>query len=230
MYFYIIIFLIFITVGIWVVMRSFRVDSGAYLSLLCRSDFFADKRVVALTFDDGVDPVQTPKILRMLREHKIKAAFFVIGERAEKYPEIVRQIHSAGHLIGNHSYQHRFWFPLQFTRSIKNELKRTSEILKSLTGEDVKFFRPPFGVTNPMIGKAVRELKLTGVGWSIRTLDTLNLSVDDVLKRIKMKLHSGGVILLHDPCNKSELLLERLLELLEHESYEVKGLEELFNL
>jgi len=230
MYFYIIIFFIIIIASVWLAMRSFRVDSKAYLPLLCKSDFSGDKRVVTLTFDDGVDPIQTPKILSILQEHKIKATFFIIGERAKKYPEIVKQIHSAGHLIGNHSYFHRWWFPLQFTRCIKDELKRTREILKSLTGVEVKFFRPPFGVTNPMIGKAVSELELTGVGWSIRSLDTVNTSVDDVLNRIKTKLHPGGVILLHDPCRKSEVLLERLLELLERESYEVKSLEELFNL
>jgi len=218
-----------IVFGIRFGMRVFCVETNAYFPLLCRSNHWGNRRVVSLTFDDGVDPIQTPKILSILDESGIKAAFFLIGERAEKYPEIVRQIHAKGHLIGNHSYSHRPRFPMQQTQSMINELIKTNTILKALTGEDVKYFRPPFGVKNPMVGKAVKTLNLTGIGWSVRSLDTLNRSFAWVLNRIKKKLHPGAIILLHDTRKDSDLLLRHLLKMLAEESYEVKDLEELLN-
>jgi peptidoglycan/xylan/chitin deacetylase (PgdA/CDA1 family) len=152
---------------------------------------------IAISFDDGPHPEITQKVLEKLNRFGVKAAFFCIGKNAEAQREIVKEIHDSGHIIGNHSYQHTNNFPIFSSSKIKNDLEKCSKIITDLTGIKPRFFRPPFGITNPRIAKAVKTLDLTVVGWSLRTFDT-SKSPSKVIHKIKKNLTGGDLILLHD--------------------------------
>lgn len=204
----------------WLVWASTDIGSGVYLTAYCAH---AEGREVSLTFDDGPDPEQTPRVLEVLRRHGVQATFFLVGERAEAYPDLVRQIVAEGHAIGGHSYRHGPLFPLLSVRQMTEEITRTRAVLEQLTGQAVRLFRPPFGVTNPMVGRAVKACEVQVVGWSIRSLDTLSRwSRERVCRRIEKRLHPGAVILLHDRMAEADVLLEQLLTTLHRRGYGVR--------
>ena len=182
-----------------------------YLKTLCRRE--TDEPFVALTFDDGPDAVMTPRVLDTLNRYGVKATFFLIGEKVRKHPDIVRRIVGDGHIIGNHTYTHSAKFPLSGSQSVQKELADTQRIVEDIVGVKMRLFRPPFGVTNPIIGNAVRYSGLQSVGWSVRSFDTVEKrDRADVCRRIRRRLHNGAVILLHDRCKDADILLEYLLE------------------
>ena len=107
----------------------------------------ANQDGVALTFDDGPDPIFTPRILDILAQFDARATFFVIGKRAEQHPEIIRAIAAAGHEIGNHTYTHRpLW--LLPPRQTRQEIDRCTHVLTTILGEPPRYFRPPWGQSN----------------------------------------------------------------------------------
>jgi peptidoglycan/xylan/chitin deacetylase (PgdA/CDA1 family) len=141
-----------------------------FLKAQCRIK--TKEKIVLLTFDDGPDPVQTPKVLDVLRKHNAKAMFFLIGKNIEAYPEIVKQIVQDGHFVGNHTYSHQGKFPIFSANKMAEELVKTDGILQKITGTSVTFFRPPFGITNIRISRIVRKLNYKVIGWNIRSYDT----------------------------------------------------------
>ncbi len=207
---------------------SFSISSGIYLRSLCRSRDAVGE--VALTFDDGVDPTITPKVLEVLDRYSAKATFFIVGQRAEQHPEIVREIVRRGHSIGNHTYYHKGSFPLQSREDMRSEIARCSALLEQITKKRITLFRPPFGVTNPMVAAAVRSLSLTSVGWSIRSLDTLGQPLERVERRVVRALKGGAVILLHDNREGAELLLDSILKALDNRGLRSVTIDKLFKL
>ena len=137
----------------YLVYASASISSGVYLKALCKGS--PARKAVALTFDDGPDEVMTPKVLDVLKRHGVQAMFFVVGEKAEKYPEIIRRIKEEGHEIGCHTFTHSPFFPLRAKEYVMAEIAMTDDVALLHTGSRMRFFRPPFGVTNPVIGKAV---------------------------------------------------------------------------
>lgn len=203
---------------LYLVYASYYIGSGVYVKAICKPDAPG----VVLTFDDGVDEIQTPKVLDVLKKYDAKAIFFIIGEKAEKHPHLVQRIVAEGHKIGIHSYTHKPIFPILAYDNMHKEVWDTKEILEKITGEIVDLFRPPFGVTNPNVGKVVEELNLKTIGWNIRSLDT-NMSQDrlQVAERVSKKLTGRDIILLHDDRQGSEILLEALLKNIEKLGHKV---------
>ncbi|MFI3332227.1 MAG: polysaccharide deacetylase family protein [Rikenellaceae bacterium] len=206
---------------------SFAISSGIYLRSLCRRVGVEDK--IAITFDDGIDPQITPKVLATLSRYGAKATFFIVGQRAEQHPQIVEEIVRQGHTIGNHSHYHRGSFPMQSRAQIASEITQCNTVLEQITKDKITLFRPPFGVTNPMVGGAVRDLGLISVGWSIRSLDTLGQPLERVLRRVVGALEGGKVILLHDNRQGAEILLESILIEIEARGLKCVTINELFN-
>jgi peptidoglycan/xylan/chitin deacetylase (PgdA/CDA1 family) len=203
---------------LFLVYASYYIGSGVYVKAICKPDA---PGVVSI-FDDGVDEIQTPKVLDVLKKYDAKAIFFIIGEKAEKHPHLVQRIVAEGHKIGIHSYTHKPIFPILAYDNMHKEVWDTKEILEKITGEIVDLFRPPFGVTNPNVGKVVEELNLKTIGWNIRSLDT-NMSQDrlQVAERVSQKLTGKDIILLHDDRQGSEFLLEALLKNIEKLGHKV---------
>jgi peptidoglycan/xylan/chitin deacetylase (PgdA/CDA1 family) len=168
---------------------------------------------IALTFDDGPIPGKTEKILALLQERGIPAAFFCIGHRVVASPEVVRAIHAGGHLLGNHSYWHSKTFDLQAAGAVTTELQQTDAALATVLGRTPRFFRPPYGVTNPMVARAVRRGKYTVVGWSVRSFDTVIKDRDKLLQRVTCSLKGGDIVLFHD---YSDCMLDVLPAFLDH--------------
>ncbi len=214
--------------AVLLVRGSASVRASWYLRMRCRARRAG--RRVALTFDDGPDPQRTPAVLDLLARQGVRATFFVVGARAEAHPELVRRMVAEGHVVGNHSYTHSWRFPLRSLGRTMEELRRTGEVLHRITGRQPRLFRPPFGVTNPTIARAVRRLGLDPVGWSIRSLDTMGQSPERVAARILRRLHPGAVILLHDRCAGSERLVGLLVEGLRSRGLEPVTLPELFDI
>lgn len=208
---------------------SYSIEAAIYMKSFCRNKKAG--RVVSLSFDDGVDPVQTERVLKVLRTHNVKGLFFIIGYKAEQHPELVRRIVEEGHLIGNHSYSHSWSFPLKSTRSVTEELERTNAIICNACDLDrIEYFRPPFGVTNPNIAKAVKSLNLISIGWSIRSFDTnMKVSRERIKERVLSKLRDGDVILLHDVLVDSDVLLEQIICGIKERDYRIEPLNRLKN-
>lgn len=194
----------------FLVWASADIGSGIYLKSFCRKP--TSEKILALTFDDGPDEVMTPKVLAVLKQYNIKATFFMIGSKVVQQPHIVRTLIAEGHSIGNHTYSHQGVFPLSGEKEIEIELRKCSHSIAEISGEKPKLFRPPFGVTNPIIGRVVRRMGLNSIGWSIRSLDTVSTrSREDVCTMILKQLHPGAIILLHDRCNDADILLQLLI-------------------
>lgn len=207
----------------FLVYASCNIRSNIYLKVFCKKQ--TTEKIVALTFDDGPDPVQTPKVLKVLKEQQIPACFFCIGRKVKGNEELIRQIISEGHLIGNHSFTHTNTFPLYSPSRMKKDLQACQAALEEVTSQKTKLFRPPFGVTNPTIAQTIKKLGYTPIGWNIRTLDTQQPSIEKVLQRIRKKLCPGSIILLHDRMPDSDLLLKEVLRLIKEQGYTVVRLD-----
>lgn len=195
---------------VFLVWASADVGSGVYVKTFCRSS--KERREVALTFDDGPSG-NTHEVLDVLREYGVKATFFLVGREVERYPELAQRIVRDGHDVGNHTYSHSWTFPLRSGAAVRVELQRCSASMVRVLGFSPTLFRPPFGVTNPVIGRVVRSLQLRAVGWSIRSFDTLRRrSRRRTTKRVLTRLDAGAVILLHDRCDGSGALVRELIE------------------
>jgi peptidoglycan-N-acetylglucosamine deacetylase len=142
---------------------------------------------LALTFDDGPNATWTPKLLDVLRSHELHATFFLVGARAKAEPELVRRTVGAGHLIGNHSWDHR-----NLARSssdvIREELGRTQDVLEQITGKAVKFFRPPYGARRPAVFRIAREMGLKLVLWNAMTSDWSDPSADRIAYKLAERI------------------------------------------
>ena len=178
------------------------------------------KNQIAITFDDGPHPEFTPKALELLKKHKAKATFFCIGKHVEKYPEIVKRILAEGHLVGNHTYSHSNFFGFFGTEKVIADLRKTIKSLQLLIHKKPILYRPAFGVTNPMIAKAVKQMKISSIGWNVRSLDTTARSEKQILNRVTKKLSKGDIVLLHDTSQKTIDVLEQLLLFLEEKNLE----------
>lgn len=216
-FFYILIWLL-----VFLVYASYSIKSQFYVKAICRVK--TGKRVVFLTFDDGPDAEQTPKVLDVLKRNNAKATFFCIGNKIAGNEAIMKRIADDGHLIGIHSFCHSGYFPILKRKKMIADLEQCKQAIAEATGQTTTLFRPPFGVTNPIVAKAVKALNLTTIGWTIRTYDT-NMPKDEiVLKRIKRNLKRGAIILLHDRLPNSDTLLQKVIDEIRSAGYEIMPL------
>lgn len=154
------------------------------------------KSEIALTFDDGPDPVYTPQLLDLLKRYDAKATFFVVGIHAERHPEILKRMHDEGHVIGIHNYVHKSnW--LMRPRTVKKHIHRTSDIIHEATGVRSLYYRPPWGIVNLFDFSNLGYLQI--ILWSSLFGDwRKRVGAERLRERIMKKLHPGEVLLLHD--------------------------------
>jgi peptidoglycan/xylan/chitin deacetylase (PgdA/CDA1 family) len=207
---------------------SVNIGAGFYMPVTCQVN--TTKRVVALTFDDGPQSSFTQQVLDILAAHKVPAAFFCIGKNVAAQGELMQRIHAEGHLIGNHSYSHHFWFDLFGAGRMLEELRRTDALIEKATGGRPHFFRPPYGVTNPNLRKAVMKGGYFPLGWSIRSLDTIAKEEEQLLHRIGSKLKPGSIILLHDSAEITVKILPSLIADIHHKGYTIERIDKMLNI
>lgn len=155
---------------------------------------YSDK--IAFTFDDGPSPTYTPMLLDVLKSHHIKATFFVVGSKAEKYPEIISRIHEEGHLIGMHNYVHKAnW--LMTPWGTYSQLSKTASIIEKITGIRPYYYRPPWGLMTLLDLFLLKRYKI--VHWSVMAEDWRSKGGSEKIRSILLqKIKKGDVILLHD--------------------------------
>jgi peptidoglycan-N-acetylglucosamine deacetylase len=153
---------------------------------------------VALTFDDGPHPVDTPAILEILEEAGARATFFVVGERARRYPEIVRRVADSGHQVEPHSDTHPWWFSLAPAARTRREVRDSAATVDTLAGRRARFFRPPMGHKSLSLEEVLREADLEMVTWSARPFDTIRRSAEGIREELLSKARPGGILLLHE--------------------------------
>ncbi len=175
---------------------SIFINSNFYIKTIC--SITNDNKEIAITFDDGPVKEITPLILDVLKEFDIKAAFFCIGNNIVNNKSILKQIDNEGHIIGNHSFSHSNYFDFFSSKKMTEELIKTEDIIFQTIGKKVTYFRPPYGVTNPALKKAVNKMNYTVIGWSLRSFDTKYKDPAKILSRVTKKLKSGDIILFHD--------------------------------
>ncbi|MGE5247045.1 MAG: polysaccharide deacetylase family protein [Verrucomicrobiota bacterium] len=152
---------------------------------------------VALTFDDGPDPEVTPLLLDLLDRHAASATFFVTGKRAALHPSIIRDILSRGHTIGNHSYHHFPFLSLKGIRTLRREIGSTQSLLAGF-GIVPLAFRPPVGITNPLLWRVLLEQGMFCVNYSCRAVDIGNRRIGRLSDTVLKAVHRGDIIALHD--------------------------------
>jgi peptidoglycan/xylan/chitin deacetylase (PgdA/CDA1 family) len=168
---------------------------------------------ISLTFDDGPDPEYTPKILDILQKYNLKATFFVIGKKAELYPELLKRMDAEGHCIGNHSYSHSYFIAFYTSKALRKDIGRCNEVITQIIGKKPVYFRPPFGVTNPNYADVLAAHHLHSVGWSLRTMDTMAKNKYQVIETVISKIQKKDIILFHD---RLACTAESLPDIIEH--------------
>jgi peptidoglycan-N-acetylglucosamine deacetylase len=161
-------------------------------------------KAVALTFDDGPDPLSTLALLELLKDHRIPATFFVSGYKVAQYPRLVNAIIRQGHTIGNHSYHHDPLVYFKGRRAVREEIESTQKVLKPF-GVIPRVYRPPVGIVGPGQLQPLREAGLRVVNFSCRAFDRGNKRIPGMAARILGRVRSDDIILLHDcmPLGKS---------------------------
>lgn len=174
-----------------------------------------EKKKVAITFDDGPHPIYTRELLAELKKRNVQATFFVLGSKAEIYPDIIEEMIASGNLVGNHTYSH-----VQLTAvnksSFREELVKTNDILKNITGEDVTFVRPPFGAWNKKLEK---ELNMFPVLWSVDPRDWTISDKDLIVQRVIKEVEENDIILLHDNYESSIQAAIEIIDILTEKGY-----------
>ena len=174
---------------------------------------------IYLTFDDGPDPLITPELLRLLCRRNARATFFLVGEKVALYPNVVKKILDAGHVVGNHSYSH----PTLLGKKedfVRQEVERTDDIIAVLSGNSPKLFRPPYGRFGKALLNVLKETKHRMVLWNASTKDYQSESSAETISDSLLKsCKPGKIILLHDghanSFNTLQALQKSLPELLD---------------
>jgi peptidoglycan/xylan/chitin deacetylase (PgdA/CDA1 family) len=224
----IIIIAIVVLVSVFLFYASYDVGSNVFIRAYCGVK--TNKKVISLTFDDGPHPEKTPAILDVLQKHNVKAVFFCIGTNIAGNEGILKRIHDEGHVIGNHTFTHSTWYDLLPANKMKEDLLKAEGLIFNIIGQRVRLFRPPYGVTNPMLAKAVNSLKYKVVGWGIRSFDTVKKDRIKVVDKVKRLIKPGAIILLHDRCIDSELVVNDIIEYAVSQGYTLERADILLNI
>lgn len=186
---------------------AFSIRSGIFIKSITQSP--AGRPL--FTFDDGPHPLYTPQVLEILERFQLKAIFFCIGQNAEKHPALIKKITEAGHELGNHTFHHAVSSTYTGWKDYLYEIELTTDILGKISGKKVRYFRPPFGITNPEIAKAIKASGLESMAWNIRTFDTVIRNPVRIAKKINRYWSEKSIILMHDTSSSSVKALEYFL-------------------
>lgn len=161
-------------------------------------DAAASRNQVAMTIDDGPDPVVTPQVLEILERYSAKATFFCVGDKAARYPDLCREIVRCGHALENHSQRHCHNFAFLGYSGFMRELQAAQDTLTAVSGRRPVFFRAPAGLRNPLLDPVLHRLELQLASWSVRGFDTRVGDAERVKSRLLRGLRAGAILLMHD--------------------------------
>ncbi|SIT11906.1 polysaccharide deacetylase family protein [Alicyclobacillus vulcanalis] len=156
----------------------------------------ATPRHLSITFDDGPDETMTPRILSILRDYGVPATFFCIGQQVERFPQVLKAIHEAGHEIGNHTMTHPYLTKLT-DAEIEKELKEAVEAIQKVVPGPVRYFRPPYGDIDARVRRIAASMHEEVVLWDIDSVDWSGIPGPTIAANVLPKLTPGGIILMH---------------------------------
>jgi peptidoglycan/xylan/chitin deacetylase (PgdA/CDA1 family) len=181
----------------------FYPQTGMYGQVLWRGPGDDDR--VALTFDDGPNPITTPKILAILARGGHRATFFLVGSKAQAHPELVREIHRAGHTLGLHGFFHDRLYAFKPPGRVVADVRAAQQAVADACGVRPTLLRPPMGHVSPRTVAGARRAGVTLVSWSVAALDGLRGATSDrVLRRISRRLGGGTIAVLHDSAERDD--------------------------
>jgi peptidoglycan-N-acetylglucosamine deacetylase len=220
---YLFCFFAFSAVVVW---GSFDIGLGYFVNSITHKR--TKIKEVALTFDDG--PTEfTPKFLDILKANQVKATFFCIGKQIEKYPETFQRIINEGHTVGNHTLSHSNNTGFLSASKMVEEIEKCDEIISKTGNIKTDLYRPPFGVTNPNIAKAIKKTHKKSIGWNVRSLDTVTEDEKKIYQKVTKGLKKGSIILLHDTSEKTYHVLVDLLLFLKDKKYSTFTIDSITN-
>ena len=183
----------------------------------------AEIRKVALSYDDGPDPVYTKQLLEVLEEADVKASFFLLGKEVEGQEELVKEMYAAGHVIGNHTYSHVDLSGLSTTDAMA-ELADANEAIRNCTGEYPQFFRPPFGRISETLNS---RLPMMMVLWNVDPKDWNCQDTGEIVNHIVKNVQENDIILLHDGYGTTVEATRQIIPILREQGYTFVTVEEL---
>jgi peptidoglycan-N-acetylglucosamine deacetylase len=192
-----------------------------------------DEKVVALTFDDGPNPVYTPQILDVLKTYNAKATFFVLGKRVSMYPKIAIREVNEGHEIANHTYDHKFLKRIR-PELFKEEIRQTQDAIFDITEQVPHIFRPPGGFYDQELIDLGKEehFKVVMWSWYQDTKDWKKPGVDKIVGTVLGNIHNGDIVLFHDlegDCTQTVAALKRIIPELKKQGYALVTVTEMMN-
>ena len=201
-----------------------ELDKGITYHKLVHGDI--NRKEIALTFDDGPHMDFTPKLLEILKKCNVKATFFVVGEMAEKNPDLIRAEVAAGHSVANHTYHHvnLTKIPEEY---VATEIKACGEVIKSITGKAPHLFRPPGGDYNKQVAQVSVALDYTMVLWTDDPADYANPGVSVLDSRLMNRISPGGIILIHDGAKETLDVLPKVINRLKSKGYKFVTVDEM---
>jgi len=230
-----IIVVLFILAGCFFILSLFF-DEAVFVR---KGTFYRAKRadkVVALTFDDGPSPEWTPQVLDELKKAQVKATFFMLGNHVERYPEIARRVLAEGHEIGNHTYDHHVLIYYKM-EELEKEIKDAEKAIKTVTGQNTRYFRPPKAWLSSREKKKIEEMGYKIVLWSLNSKDWVTYHDKQITSYILKRIQPGDIILFHDSGgvftaeggNRTQTIktIPRLVKKLEEKGYRFVTISEL---
>jgi peptidoglycan-N-acetylglucosamine deacetylase len=194
-----------------------------------------NKKVIALSFDDGPDNRFTPLILDVLKKYDVNATFFLLGTRVHSYPDITQRIYSEGHAIGNHTY----WHPILTNTGVQNmisEIEKNEKEIMSIIGIKSDLFRAPYGALDQHLVEQLEKMGYRGVGWSVDSEDWRSLTSEEVKQNVLNAIHPGAIVLMHSAGHWTQDLtgtvnaLNELIPYLKKEGYIFVTIQELWSI
>lgn len=207
---------------------SYFVWSGFFIKVICSVK--TNKKEIAISFDDGPANSYTPEILKVLGDYQVETAFFCIGNRIAGNEQLLQQLLERGHIIGNHSYSHHFWFDLFSSKKMLADLKMMDRRVEAVTGLRPRLFRPPYGVTNPNLRKAIQQGNYIPVGWSVRSMDTVINDEKKLLAKVMRSIKPGAIILFHDTSKTTLDILPVFIRTVREQGYVICRLDKMLTL
>lgn len=195
--------------------QSTDADAGCEQGADACNEQEKEKKKIALTFDDGPHPLYTQEIIAVLSEADVKATFFMMGKEAESYPEIVKEVHEAGHLIGNHTYSHTNVCEVSEAEML-TEIGKTNDLLENLTGVRPQFFRPPYGCKNESLEQ---RTGMFWVFWHVDTLDWQSQNTERIYAEVVKNVKENDIILMHDAYATTVEAVRQLIPVLREMEY-----------
>ena len=185
-----------------------------------------DDKKVAISFDAAWGNEQTDTLLKILKEKKVTATFFLVGDWVDKYPESVKKIAQMGHDVENHSDTHPYMTKLS-SEQMQSEIKNCNEKIKAITGKCPTLLRPPYGDYNNQVVNAVKEQGMYCVQWDIDSLDWKDPSPQQMVDKITSKLQSGSIILMHNGAKNTPEALPQIIDAVRAQGYEFVPISEI---